>query len=414
MFSFKPKKKKNRSLLYKISAWLHLWLGLLSGIVVFIVSITGAIYTFKDEIQLLIEPFQTVAVEENAAILPPAELKKAVQEAYDYPSVWSVNYRGEGKSAIVPYYSDPSDYQVGYVNPYTAEPLHNRHLDGDFFRFILMGHYQLWLPRWIGKPIVAYGTLIFVILLISGLVLWWPKRWSKRYLKKSLTMSWKSNWRRINYDLHNVFGFYMLLIALILALTGMVYGMSWFKDAVYWTASGGQMPNTERVTSDTTLVANNSIEDEDMLFNNLLQSGVNPAENQINIIYPRGEEGVWNVQVNPNLHNRYRSRSTYYEQHSLRQLKKEPAFSEVNGGEQLSRLNYDLHIGAIGGIWTKIIAFIACLVSASLPITGFIFWYDRERRKQQQKKRPHSTTKPLRTNGQKTAREERATAKKVT
>ena len=387
MFSFKPKKKRNRSLLYKISAWLHLWLGLLSGIVVFIVSITGAIYTFKDEIQLLVEPFQTVEVPADASMLPPSELSNAVQDAYNYPSVWGVEYRGEGKSAVVPYYSDPSNYQVGYVNPYTAEPLHNRYLDGDFFRFIIEGHYQLWLPRWIGKPIVAYGTLLFVILLISGLILWWPKRWSKRYVQKGLKISWKSTWRRINYDLHNVIGFYCLLVALVLALTGMVYGMNWFKNSVYWAGSGGQWPGRERVTSDTTLVANTPQQEEDILFNNLLKSGVNTADNKINIRYPRGEQGVWNVQVNPNMHNRYRSRSTYYEQHSLKELKKEPAFSEANGGEKLSRLNYDLHVGSIGGIWTKIIAFIACLVSASLPVTGFIFWWDREKRQLRQKRR---------------------------
>lgn len=387
MFSFKPQKKRNRSLLYKVSAWLHLWLGLLSGIVVFIVSITGAIYTFKDEIRTLIEPFQTVSVPEDATMLPPSQLSDAVQDAYDYPSVWGVHYRGEEKSAVVPYYADPSEYQIAYVNPYTAEPLHNRYLDGDFFRFIIEGHYQLWLPRWIGKPVVSYGTLIFVILLISGLVLWWPKRWSMRYVKKGLKISWKSSWRRINLDLHNVVGFYTLLIALILGLTGMVYGMSWFKTAVYWTGSGGEFPNQERVTSDTTLIASSASKpDQDRLYDNLLQSGFNPNDSQVWFFYPRGEEGVWNVQVNPNLHNSYLSRSTYYEQHSLKQLKKEPSFAEANGGEQLSRLNYDLHIGAIGGIWTKIIAFLACIVSASLPITGFIFWYDRERRKSRRNK----------------------------
>ncbi|NGP87706.1 PepSY-associated TM helix domain-containing protein [Fodinibius halophilus] len=388
MFSFKPKKKRNRSLLYKISAWLHLWLGLISGIVVFIVSITGAIYTFKEEINLLIEPFQTVEVPEDTTMLPPSKLGDAVKESYNYPSVWGVEYRGEGRSVMIPYYSDPSDYQQAYVNPYTGQPLHNRHLNDDFFRFIISGHYQLWLPRSIGKPIVAYSTLIFVILLISGLILWWPKRWSKRYVKKGLKISWKSTWRRINYDLHNVVGFYCLLVALVLALTGMVYGMNWFRSAIYWTASGGQQPQHEQVTSDTTLTTTDRpAKDQDILFQKVLQSGVDLVENEVRFIYPRSEKGVWEVQVNPNLHNRYLRQTSYYEQHSLEELKEEPSFAEANGGEQLSRLNYDLHVGSIGGIWTKIIAFIACLVSASLPVTGFIFWWDREKRQLKQKRR---------------------------
>lgn len=393
MFSFKPQKKRNRSLLYKISAWLHLWLGLLSGIVVFIVSITGAIYVFKEEIQMLTEPFQTVNISEDAAMLPPSKLSKSVKEAYGYSSVWGVGYRGKGKSAVVPYYADYTNYQVAYVNPYTGEPLYNRHLDESFFRWVLMGHYQLWLPRWIGKPIVAYGTLIFVIMLISGLVLWWPKKWSKRHLKKAFKISWSSSWRRINLDLHNVVGFYMIIVALILALTGMVYGMSWFKKAVYWTASGGELPKRERVTSDTTLVASHSILDEDRLYSNLIQSGLNFESAEVWFNYPRGEKGVWTVQVNPNPNNTYLQRSTYYEQHTLKKLKQEPVFANANLAEQLMRINYDLHVGSIGGIWTKIIAFLVCIFCASLPITGFIFWYDRERRKHKRDKKKRSKLK---------------------
>lgn len=385
MYSFKPQEKKNRSLLYRVSAWLHLWLGLLSGIIVFIVSVTGAIYTFKEEIEILLEPFQTVEVPEHTQMLPPSKLSDVVVDAYDYSSVYGVYYRGEGRSAMVPYYSDPSNYQQAYVNPYTGEPLYNRYLNNSFFRFIIEGHYNLWLPRWIGIPLVSYGTLVFVILLLSGLVLWWPKRWNKRSMKKSFTMNWKSNWRRINYDLHNVIGFYSLLIALILGLTGMVFGLSWFEEAVYWTASGGEQQTNERVTSDTTLVVDASQKDQDILFRNLVRSGVDMGESEVNFIYPRGEQGVWNVSVNPSLVNSYQSRSTYYEQHSLKELKKEATFSEVNGGEKLSRLNYDLHVGSIGGIWTKIIAFLVCIVSASLPVTGFIFWFDRERRQQKKK-----------------------------
>lgn len=302
-------------------------------------------------------------------------------------------YRGKGKSAVVPYYADYTNYQVAYVNPYTGEPLYNRHLDESFFRWVLMGHYQLWLPRWIGKPIVAYGTLIFVIMLISGLVLWWPKKWSKRHLKKAFKISWSSSWRRINLDLHNVVGFYMIIVALILALTGMVYGMSWFKKAVYWTASGGELPKRERVTSDTTLVASHSILDEDRLYSNLIQSGLNFESAEVWFNYPRGEKGVWTVQVNPNPNNTYLQRSTYYEQHTLKKLKQEPVFANANLAEQLMRINYDLHVGSIGGIWTKIIAFLVCIFCASLPITGFIFWYDRERRKHKRDKKKRSKLK---------------------
>ncbi|MDT0677671.1 PepSY-associated TM helix domain-containing protein [Autumnicola musiva] len=374
-------KKKGRSYFYRLSAWLHLWLGLISGIVVVIVSLTAAILTFEKEIKLLIEPFQTVQYNEDDQFLPPSVLGDAVMEKYNFPSVYGVYYRGEGRSALVPYYADRSNYQEIYINPYTAEVLHNRKLNDDFWRSMIIGHYQLWLPRNIGKPIVAYGTLIFVIALITGLVLWWPKRWNKKTRDASFKVRWTAKFKRLNYDLHNVFGFYSLLIALVLGLTGMVYGMQWFSDAAYWTASGGETKDQQRLTSDTTAVAQGNLKDEDILFQNLLETGLNPDTNLINVQYPYGETGVWNIGVNPSHQTRWQAINTYYEQNSLKQLKKDQVFSEINGGDQLMRLNYDLHVGAIGGIWTKIIAFLVCIISTSLPITGFIVWWKKNSKK---------------------------------
>jgi uncharacterized iron-regulated membrane protein len=373
----KKVKKKKRSYFYRISAWLHLWLGLISGIVVVLVSLTAAILTFEEEIKLLTETYQTVEKPEEAEFLPPSVLSEAVKEELGFPSVYGVYYRGEDRSATVPYYADRTNYQEIYVDPYTAEILHNRKLNSDFWRSMIIGHYQLWLPRNIGKPIVAYGTLIFVIALITGLVLWWPKRWNKSTRDASFKIKWTAKFKRLNYDLHNVFGFYSLLVALVLGLTGMVYGMQWFSDAAYWTASGGKTQNQNRVTSDTTVVAQHDQKEEDILFTMLLDSGVDPAKNQVGITYPYGKTGVWNVNVNPSFDTRWQAISSYYEQGTLKQVKKDPKFSEANGGEQLMKLNFDLHVGAIGGIWTKIIAFLTCIISASLPITGFIVWWKK-------------------------------------
>ncbi|UCS94241.1 PepSY domain-containing protein [Echinicola marina] len=378
--------KKNRSFFYRISAWLHLWLGLVSGIVVVIVSLTAALLTFEEEIRLIFEAeHEKVSKIEGQKLLPPSELAVRVKEKYGWPSVYGVMYRGEGRSAMVPYYEDRSNYQQALINPYTGEVLHNRKLNDDFFRFMLMGHYQLWLPRPIGKPVVAYSTLIFVITLVTGLVLWWPKKWTKATKNASFKIKWPASPKRFNYDLHNVVGFYSLLIALVLALTGMVYGMKWFRSSSYWVASGGKTEVFERMHSDTTLVAVEGQVDEDVLMNNLLESGFDPDESRFSIFYPRGASGTWNLQVNSSLINTFRSRNYHFEQGSLDLLKVDPEFSEANGGDQLMKLNYDLHLGLIGGIWTKIIAFLVSIVSASLPVTGFIIWWGKEKKKRKSK-----------------------------
>ena len=82
-----------------------------------------------------------------------------------------IDYPGKGKAAIAAYY-DASHYELLFMNPYSGEVLKHKNMNKDFFRFILDGHFYLWLPENIGQPIVASATLIFLIMMITGLLLW--------------------------------------------------------------------------------------------------------------------------------------------------------------------------------------------------------------------------------------------------
>ena len=388
MITSRPtKKKKDRSVFYRISAWLHLWLGLVSGIIVVVVSITGAILTFEDELRVLLQPYQTVA-DQGKPFLPPSVLREKTIKGYGIPNISHVIYRGRHRSTIITWYGDRKNFLITWINPYTGELLKQQPLEQDFYRIILTGHFQLWLPRNIGQPLVAYGTLIFVITLITGMVLWWPKKWTKSTRQQSFFIKTKASFKRLNYDLHNVLGFYSLLIALILGLTGMVYGMRWFSDALYWTASGGQKSHGrfERLKSDSTLTAVREIPDEDFLYNKILARKVDLSKTDVTIGFPSGKAGAWNVDINPKPGTRYLETSDSYEQHSGKLLKTGPAFGKGNGGDLVMKLNYDLHVGAIGGILTKIIAFLVCVISASLPITGFIIWLPKGNKKSKKSK----------------------------
>jgi uncharacterized iron-regulated membrane protein len=47
-------------------------------------------------------------------------------------------------------------------------------------------------------------------------------------------------------------------------------------------------------------------------------------------------------------------------------------------GKKIYRANFDIHVGTIGGMPTKVLASFASLVGASLPITGCVIWYNRK------------------------------------
>jgi len=88
-------------------------------------------------------------------------------------------------------------------------------------------------------------------MLISGIVLWWPKNKSAR--KQRVWFRWKNimSWKRKNYDLHSILGFYSAFFALIAAITGLFYAFFTVQALVYVVFSGGNTvyPNFDSITT---------------------------------------------------------------------------------------------------------------------------------------------------------------------
>lgn len=85
----------------------------------------------------------------------------------------------------------------------------------------------------LGKMIVGTSTLMFVFVLISGVVVWWPR--TRKALKNSLKIVANKGWRRFWYDLHVAGGMYALVFLLAMALTGLTWSFQWYRTGFYKT-----------------------------------------------------------------------------------------------------------------------------------------------------------------------------------
>ncbi|GAB2521259.1 PepSY-associated TM helix domain-containing protein [Spirosoma aerophilum] len=374
----------------KLIGNVHLWLGLSSGLLVFVVAITGCFLAFEQEIKTVLRPYQFIEPVANGVVLPPSQLKRIAEKVVPGKPAKAVIYGDGEHSAVVPFYGVAPDYyfQV-YINPYTGKVLHVHDEETDFFHFILHGHYYLWLPETIGQPVVAYGTLVFAVMLITGLVLWWPKNLKKSNREKSFRIKWKAKWRRVNYDLHNVPGFYALAIGLVLALTGMIFGIQWFADSVYWVSSGGKTaPVYQLPLSDTTVVRQFAAP-EDRVWQQLGKNKPNTAGLYISFPEKASESILAYVNYKPGTY--YKMDYYSFDQNTLKPLITEGPYSgtyaKAGLGDKLRRMNYDIHTGAILSLPGKILAFCASLICASLPVTGTIIWWGRRKKKSPSTKR---------------------------
>lgn len=360
----------------KLVGKIHLWLGLASGLVVVLLGITGCMLAFEVEIRNLTEPYQFVK-QEHKPYLPPSTLKTIAEKHLSSNQAVGVEYPGAGKAAIASYY-DETNFQRVYMNPYSGAVLKYKDMTRDFFRIVLDGHFYLWLPHKIGQPIAASATLIFLIMMISGLILWWPKNKAAR--KQRFSIKWTAKWRRKNYDLHNILGFYMTWIAIFIAITGLVFGFQWFAKSMYWITSGGEtMVEHTHPVSDTTqkpTVANMA----DHLWRQHLPSV--KSNEHIGVYFATTKDAPIEIVVNHKPGTYYKSDYLHYDQYTGKELEGRDSYAgtykSAKFADKIVRMNYDIHVGSILGFGGKVLAFFASLIAASLPVTGFVIWYGRK------------------------------------
>jgi len=363
----------------KAIAKLHLWLGLSSGLVVFIVAVTGCIYAFQSEIQDLTQSYRFVTPEETS-ILPPTTIWDKADAALPDKHLHAVLYASPDRAAQAIYYSfEEHYYYFVYVNPYTGEVLKVKDAYADFFRLVLDGHFYLWLPPAIGQPVVASFTLVFLFMVISGLILWWPRK--KKNLKSSLKIKWNARWRRKNYDLHQIMGFYVMGFASLFAITGLVWGFEWFRDTVFFVSSGGE-DYVEYYTplSDSTAVYQDTVPALDAVW--MKMRTLYPDSEWIEVHPPEFENAAIAANANPDASTYWKMDYRYFDQNTLEELPVKHIynrFDEASIGDKVMRINYDLHVGAIAGLPGKIFAFLLSAIIASLPVTGFLIWWGRRK-----------------------------------
>ncbi|AZA61945.1 PepSY-associated TM helix domain-containing protein [Chryseobacterium indoltheticum] len=390
--------KKKPSIFKKWTGKLHLWFGLSIGLIIFIVSITGTLFVFKDEVENFTRKDVIYHNEQNIAqkqILPIRVLEKAVdaQLKEKYKIHW-VNvpidkkmsyqfYWYEHNTEAWNYFDEFPIYKVAYVNPYTGKVLRTYDEKNGFFSIVKSIHWSFLLKQDWGKYVVGIPVIIFVIMLISGIILWWPKNKSAR--KQRFSFKWKNikNWKRKNYDLHNILGFYSSIFALIFSITGLFYAFFIVQAMIYFVFSGGNTvyPDFSHITTKAPIEQRNETT-LDKVIHTVQAKYQNSFGFAIDLGHPHmddHEHPNFSVFVKHLSYSYHKNSSLIFDENSG-ELLHTYNHEDKNFGEKTVAANYDIHVGSILGLPTKIIAFIVSLICASLPVTGFLIWWGRRKK----------------------------------
>lgn len=348
---------------------IHLWLGLFTGIIVVIIGITGCIYVFEQEIRdYLQKDYAFVPARQQ----PQASLTKLMQEFEKIApaqKVTGIEINNTAPNATISFTT--SKHHVYYLNPYNGSLV--KKTKQDFLVTVEEIHTSLLLGD-TGKFIIRWSVVIFVLMLISGLILWFPGQ--VRLIKQAITIKWGASFKRVNYDLHNVLGFYASGILLVSALSGLYFGFKEVKTAVSFL-SGSKLTEGVKAAPALQPILKETIPEH---YERIYRKAI--------VQYPGAILTNLSIRKDGNLRLRLnypsdwaRKRNTFFYSPENGQLIRSKLYKDFNKADWIEAGNYNLHTGQMFGLFGKIVATIVSLIAASLPITGFIIWLKRGKKK---------------------------------
>lgn len=362
-----PRKLWLRKALFQI----HLWSGLLAGLILIIVGFTGSLLVFYEELtEYTNHHIMIVQPPPNGTKVPIETIERSVKEAY--PSYRLLNLRiptaanqayearmlVRGKSAF-----------WAYIDPYTGQVIGDRDGDSSWLWWIFMLHINLQLGN-NGLIFNGIAALLLCMLSLSGIIIWWPGR---SQIKDGFIIKWRANWKRLNWDLHKVTGIFMMLMLLGLGATGAYFSFPEPLAKLVYAITLSAKPLEAPVSEITDKAA-------DLSLNSMVKAADEALpQDQIDYIYfPMTPEAAYVVSKKPT--HGFGNSQIYLDQYSGKMLRVDDV-RQISWGRWLLNLAVPIHFGTFGGLLTRIIWVIVGLALPMLFVTGFLMWWNRVIRK---------------------------------
>jgi uncharacterized iron-regulated membrane protein len=394
----------------KIFRKIHLWLSVPFGLIITLVCFSGAMLVFENEAnEWFRRDLYYVETVKGSPLPMDKLLEKVATTLPDSVAVTGVSISSDPGRAYQVSLSKPRRASL-YVDQYTGEVKGKSERSG-FFMFMFRMH------RWLldsmnpgnegifwGKMIVGVSTLLLVFVLISGIVIWWPR--TRKALKNSLKITATKGWRRFWYDLHVAGGMYALIFLLAMALTGLTWSFPWYRTAFYKVfgvevqqrAAQGHEQKSDAQKRDTKLAAHREKKRE----GNEVRKGERSRrpENNHSDMYSVTSPFVYWREI----YDKLRRQNPEYKQISISSGTASVSFNRFGNQRASDRYSfnmdngeftetslyqhqdksgkirgwiYSVHVGNWGGMFTRILTFIAALLGAALPLTGYYLWIKR-------------------------------------
>ncbi len=364
--------------------WIHLIAGLVCGVIIFIMSFTGTMLAFEDELVAWSErDARQLTRSEIVANVEADELLARFTAANPDLQPTALTISSHPFSAPVvnvgrreAHFFNPAD---GTIRRPASTAMH------DFMDVMVAWH--RWLGREgdsrpIGKAITGVSNTAFVVLALTGLYLWWPRKWRTKGLKRSLVFMRTGGGKARDWNWHNVFGFWMLIPITVMSVTGMVISYRWAGNLVYRAV--GEEPPVRRgpppgppspssaANPPATAIASSGVALESFF---TIAAADQPDWTTLSLALPVKDQASVTVKT-PRDWPRTAS-TTLTIDAATGTVTERATFADQSAGRQIRSWMRFLHTGQALGWIGQFIAGLGCLAGCFLVYTGFALSWRR-------------------------------------
>ncbi|MDX3959240.1 PepSY-associated TM helix domain-containing protein [Aliarcobacter skirrowii] len=388
---------------------IHWFLGIVFGLTLILIGISGAVWSYQKEIMRLINPnTYTVQVPQKQEILTVQDILEKYQEQNKDRKINSISFSSDKSSSVSINLTslDPNNRrgETIYLNPYTAEVLPEL-VGSDFFNFFFTLHRWLTFSgdvQYIGKNIVAISTIACIILTIGGLIVYWPR--VRRSFAKSMTFSFKHKNRAFLSTIHSAIGLWVLIPFLLMCLTGLYWSYDWYRSAMF-TVMGVEQPKRQQQQTQAPQQQTSQVQGEQRQQRDGQQGQRVQKQPQV-ISYETAQKvvDIFNQNVARDYKNAslrltstkegtytisylYADATHFRETNSMEidpnkaLLVKEAKYSDKKLNEKIMSSMLPVHSGEFFGWIGQLIFFISSALMSLFVITGYMLYYDRWKKK---------------------------------
>jgi len=359
--------------MYKFFFKLHLYAAIVICPILLIFAITGSLMAFEPEIDHLVHA-RLSYVEPGVKALSLAAIGDKVHAAFPKDTIASYNLATSPDISYLVY----TNMRAVYIDEYTGK-IPGTMTKPDFWENTQQNIHQLHLrlafrdKNDIGKSIMTWAGVILLIILPSGLILWWKQ--------KRVSIRWKEKPRLVWFDIHSLIGIGAFTILMISAFTGVMIGFENKVTPMFYQLTGSKptpmpdikitpQPNTKLISPDSALQIARRTLPGAAPFNINVAGLSDTYDIRCRYAEDRTPGGRSRVILDP-----YSGKVLYAE-----------GSRTAPAGRKITVINRAIHTGDIFGMFSKIIMSLTSLALGFQVISGLRMWWLRKWKKKAETK----------------------------